>query len=55
MTLLALVDGRHLEVVIAKILEGLVEYLMGVKNFVFRPSLKILPAKSDFSSLAPGN
>ena len=55
MALLALANGRILGVVVAKILEALVEYLTDVKSFVFRLYLGMLEANSLFSPLAPGN
>ena len=55
MILLALVNGRHLEVVVAKILEALLEYLMDVKSFVFRLYLGMLEADSLSSRLALAN
>ena len=49
---LALVNGRHLEVVIARNLEPLVECLMDVKSFVSRLYLGMVEADSLSSSLA---
>ena len=49
---LALVNGGHLEVGIAKNLEPLVECLMDVKSFVFRLYLEMLEADSLSSPLA---